>query len=36
MGKALRELKNSGFLIFGSGASVHGGFNHIEGGPRSQ
>lgn len=26
MGKALRKLKKDGFLILGSGASVHGGF----------
>lgn len=26
MGVALRGLKNQGFLILGSGASVHGGF----------
>lgn len=26
MGKALRQLKNNGYLILGSGASVHGGF----------
>lgn len=26
MGKALRELKKNGYLILGSGASVHGGF----------
>lgn len=26
MGKALRELKNKGFMIIGSGSSVHGGF----------
>lgn len=25
-GKALRDLKNEGFLIIGSGASSHGGF----------
>ena len=26
MGKALRELKKEGFMIIGSGSSVHGGF----------
>lgn len=26
MGVALRDLKNQGFLIIGSGSSVHGGF----------
>lgn len=26
MGKSLRSLKNKGYLILGSGASVHGGF----------
>ena len=26
MGKALRELKNEGFMIIGSGSSVHGGY----------
>lgn len=26
MGIALRDLKNQGFLIVGSGSSVHGGF----------
>lgn len=26
MGKALRELKKDGFIIIGSGSSVHGGF----------
>jgi 4,5-DOPA dioxygenase extradiol len=26
MGRALRALKNSGYLILGSGASIHGGF----------
>lgn len=26
MGVALRELKSEGFLILGSGASIHGGF----------
>lgn len=35
MGVALRDLKNQGFLIIGSGASVHGGFFQPEGTPRS-
>ncbi len=26
MGVALRDLKNQGFMIVGSGSSVHGGF----------
>lgn len=26
MGRALRELKRCGYLILGSGASIHGGF----------
>jgi len=26
MGVALRDLKNQGFMIIGSGSSVHGGF----------
>jgi len=26
MGVALRGLKNDGYLILGSGASIHGGF----------
>ena len=26
MGQALRGLKNQGYLILGSGSSVHGGF----------
>lgn len=28
MGKASRELKNKGFLILGSGASMHGGWGN--------
>lgn len=28
MGKALRQLKKNGFLILGSGASIHGGFGN--------
>ena len=27
MGKALRNLKKNGYLILGSGATIHGGFN---------
>jgi 4,5-DOPA dioxygenase extradiol len=27
MGKALRNLKNNGYMILCSGASIHGGFN---------
>jgi 4,5-DOPA dioxygenase extradiol len=30
MGVALRELKKQGFLIIGSGATIHGGFGQPE------
>lgn len=30
MGVALRGLKNEGFMVLGSGASVHGGFGQKE------
>lgn len=36
MGIALRDLKNQGFLVIGSGASVHGGFNQPESKVRSK
>ena len=36
MGQSLRELKKEGFLIIGSGSSVHGGFFEEGSSERSQ